>query len=168
METCVACKRELREDQFAPSTLHYRIVIRCRECVQANKRRRKLGALGLGVVKCDRCGKEIPCRNGAQRFCGSGCRRRALTLRLHDLPPYADIQMLQEQDGKCAACDALLPDDWSVIHVDHDHATGKIRGLLHARCNKGLVDGSETQFKFAVYLARHELDLREMCIGYSG
>lgn len=43
------------------------------------------------------------------------------------------------QDGKCAVChkplDRSRPKD---IHVDHNHVTGIVRGLLCASCNRGL------------------------------
>ena len=57
-------------------------------------------------------------------------------------------EMLQTQNGLCAIC--LKPE--TAIHnftkqiknlaVDHDHVTGKVRGLLCQRCNHaiGLVD----------------------------
>lgn len=39
------------------------------------------------------------------------------------------------QDGECPVCHTPLLDDF---HIDHDHATGVFRGLLHPMCNKGL------------------------------
>ncbi len=44
--------------------------------------------------------------------------------------------VLQKQDSKCAICGAV-PGKRS-LHVDHDHETGKIRGLLCHKCNVGL------------------------------
>jgi hypothetical protein len=47
--------------------------------------------------------------------------------------------MWESQDGRCAIC--LLPETatWKgvvkMLAVDHDHQTGKIRGLLCAKCN---------------------------------
>jgi len=34
----------------------------------------------------------------------------------------------------CAFCGLPLPDD-NTVHLDHDHVTGRKRGLVHAKCN---------------------------------
>jgi hypothetical protein len=43
-------------------------------------------------------------------------------------------EMLEKQNHKCAIC---LTDNWGTPNaaVDHNHETGKIRGLLCRRCN---------------------------------
>ena len=54
-------------------------------------------------------------------------------------------KMLEEQNGVCAIC--KLPETWthkktgkvSLLSVDHDHETGKIRGLLCRDCNQSIV-----------------------------
>ncbi|NUR74533.1 MAG: recombinase [Hamadaea sp.] len=42
-------------------------------------------------------------------------------------------EMLLEQGGCCAICHDPNPD-----HVDHDHVTGEVRGILCFNCNGGL------------------------------
>lgn len=44
-------------------------------------------------------------------------------------------RMFEEQEGKCALCYRLLALDKSRASVDHSHKTGKVRGLLHRKCN---------------------------------
>lgn len=53
--------------------------------------------------------------------------------------------MLKAQDGLCAICrepevvaDPKNPETMKRLAVDHDHDTGKVRGLLCQRCNMGL------------------------------
>lgn len=38
------------------------------------------------------------------------------------------------QIGLCPVCSQVLPLAYSA-HVDHDHSTGQVRGLLHRNCN---------------------------------
>ena len=48
---------------------------------------------------------------------------------------YDDI--LEAQGGVCALC-GYPPTPGISLHVDHDHGTGEIRGLLCVRCNNAL------------------------------
>ena len=43
----------------------------------------------------------------------------------------------REQNGACAVCKKQNT-DWKCLAVDHDHATGKVRGLLCRPCNMAL------------------------------
>jgi hypothetical protein len=45
--------------------------------------------------------------------------------------------MLEKQGGGCAICGAL-PERLGSLHLDHDHDTGRIRGLLCLSCNQAL------------------------------
>jgi len=50
--------------------------------------------------------------------------------------------MFEEQGGKCAICKIHLNDirygKKKNLCVDHDHKTGKVRGLLCDKCNRGI------------------------------
>lgn len=43
-------------------------------------------------------------------------------------------RLLAAQDGHCALCPSVPKT--RRLHVDHDHATGRVRGLLCHRCNR--------------------------------
>ena len=47
-------------------------------------------------------------------------------------------QRLLEQNGKCFICSIDKSSSKKNLHVDHCHATGKIRGILCHRCNTKL------------------------------
>lgn len=48
-------------------------------------------------------------------------------------------RMLDEQGGCCAIC-RRPPREGSTLHVDHEHATERVRGLLCFTCNNALGD----------------------------
>lgn len=67
-------------------------------------------------------------------------------------------RMFEAQGGVCAICGEARPEE-RTLHVDHDHATGVIRGLLCFRCNNALGDFREEYELFrraADYLDRDE------------
>jgi hypothetical protein len=45
-------------------------------------------------------------------------------------------RLLAAQGGHCALCPNVPKT--RRLHVDHDHATGRVRGLLCYRCNRAL------------------------------
>ena len=47
-------------------------------------------------------------------------------------------EMLSSQGGKCAICGGGPDTRWKMLAVDHDHTTGKVRGLLCMVCNTTL------------------------------
>lgn len=62
--------------------------------------------------------------------------------------------MLVFQDGRCAICGEVPVRD-KTLHVDHDHRTGAVRGLLCTRCNTGIgwwQDNGLRMFKAAAYV----------------
>lgn len=65
--------------------------------------------------------------------------------------------LLASQDGKCAVCGGL-PSRKQTWHVDHDHDTGKIRGILCHSCNAVLGWSRESREILALaaeYLIKH-------------
>ena len=80
---------------------------------------------------------------------------KAKSLRRHYGITLDEWQLMwEDQDGKCAICGKhfLKP---SNANVDHNHETGKIRGLLCGRCNRGLghfYDNTELLMKVIKYL----------------
>jgi len=47
-------------------------------------------------------------------------------------------QIKKEQNNKCAICGKIINEFTKDFAVDHDHKTGKVRGLLCMNCNIGL------------------------------
>lgn len=61
-------------------------------------------------------------------------------------------EMLAKQGGRCAVCGVKSD---KTLHLDHNHKTGKVRGLLCHKCNSGLGsfnDDVELLIRAAEYL----------------
>lgn len=70
---------------------------------------------------------------------------RKASLLKHGLTPESFNQLWNSQQGKCAnpRCTATFEKSAmnrkrNGLHIDHDHKSGKIRGLLCPRCNTAL------------------------------
>lgn len=65
-------------------------------------------------------------------------------------------KMFEEQGGVCAICGGVNPNGKRMA-VDHNHKTGKVRGLLCDRCNLGLefVEKDLYMAKALFYLGKH-------------
>lgn len=70
------------------------------------------------------------------------------------------LQMYERQSGQCAICQISMrtrANQKDACCVDHDHVTGKVRGLLCSSCNMGigqLGDSAERLRAAASYLDR--------------
>lgn len=62
--------------------------------------------------------------------------RRGYLKRTYGIDPEKYEEMVMAHNGVCGICNQ--PSGRRRLAVDHDHATGKVRGLLCLRCNKGL------------------------------
>jgi hypothetical protein len=69
--------------------------------------------------------------------------------------------MLARQSSACAICTTTEPGgQWGKFVVDHDHKTGRVRGLLCQQCNQGLGqfgDDAKTLRRASAYLALPDL-----------
>ena len=83
----------------------------------------------------------------------------------YGLAPEDLERMLRDQDNKCCICGQEIflhgssVDKNKIAHVDHDHKTGKVRGLLCDSCNTGLGrfrDNPEYLLKAASYLKKNK------------
>jgi hypothetical protein len=60
-------------------------------------------------------------------------------VRKYGLEPEEYTTLLQAQSGGCAICESQTdPYIQRRLGVDHDHITGKVRGILCTACNNGL------------------------------
>lgn len=88
-------------------------------------------------------------RDGHAAMIASHRRRRyGLTSEAYDA-------LMLAQAGGCAVCGVELASlRQREVHVDHDHATGRVRGLLCHPCNVRVVPVAEGRFVTPELLAR--------------
>lgn len=79
----------------------------------------------------------------------------------------AEMRAIQATQGnKCATCAVPFGTEWAnKPHVDHDHTTGKVRGLLCSPCNMALGQMNENPAALramADYVERHRIDIAQL------
>jgi len=114
MRKCTRCGEMKPESEYSP-----------------DKRRRQNGKQAM----CKPC-KAAWARDYAAR-CGEKYHRRSNLWRTHKMTLEQFANLLDAQLGVCAVC-AGPPCGKGNYHVDHDHITGKVRGLLCHKCNVAL------------------------------
>lgn len=136
-KACRTCKvdkplADYNRMRSAPDGLQYT----CRDCEKARWKRMDKTTRGKYKAR-DR--ERYPDRHKeyrTKRYAENPDAYREAQMRtLYGIGVAQYDEMLTEQKGVCAVC--LEPSD-KTLHVDHDHATGRIRGLLCQRCNHGI------------------------------
>lgn len=82
---------------------------------------------------CKNCGRLLPDTEFTKgRYECKYCRREKDLRRRYGITQEDYIKMWEEQDGKCKLC-GKKPEGY--LDIDHDHKTGRVRGLLCRGCN---------------------------------
>lgn len=176
MRTCTRCGVPQLDDCFRKNA-RYRdgLTTWCKDCAsaydkahyQAHKsRRRSLGAIWRRNNKGKARSYELkylqkhPTR-----------ARNKWYMRKYGLTVQQVEDMIAGQGGKCAICQ-LTPtgNRQAGWHVDHDHSTGKVRGMLCYRCNLTLGISQEDIFRLQrclFYIRYHKgLTMLDLPPGY--
>jgi hypothetical protein len=64
-------------------------------------------------------------------------------------------EMLTLQVSGCSICGKTAKENGKALYVDHDHETGKVRGLLCYKCNTDLGTYETKKELFEAYLNKH-------------
>lgn len=123
------------------------------------------------VLVCEHCGASFTrpnpkVRKFCSRECGIAASREKTKLEVNfrkgrDRDPFSKVEydaQLARQGGTCSICRRSPSGRWG-LYIDHDHETGKIRGLLCSGCNAGLGqlgDTAESVYRAYLYLAEAE------------
>ena len=104
---------------------------KCGETKEINNFHIDRGTLDGHSVWCKKCRKIYRDEN----------RERAKwyqILRRYSLTQEEYYNILETQGGVCAICGRTEEEVGSTFHVDHNHETGVVRGILCDTCNRGL------------------------------
>lgn len=157
LRTCGSCSLTKPEADYGRSAKDpYGLQRNCKPCT--NKRNREQYAPNMSaevkarkVVAARERMRALPPEK-KQQYREAAWRRNLS--KNYGMLPEDFHAMLIEQSGRCELCGRPLAD----LHVDHDHATGEVRGLLHPQCNVGLGSFEDSPARLrqaADYLERH-------------
>ena len=80
-------------------------------------------------------------------------RRRAQIRRLYKLELEDVFEMMEQQAESCAICGTEITFGGRLgAHIDHDHITGKVRGILCRNCNLALGHVGESIEKLEIMI----------------
>ncbi len=129
---CIQCWRDYQLDQRSGrlGTPQPRACVECGKVFTPNQNDRN------GKTKC--C--SVLCNDVYQRKVKTPAQLRSYHLRtLYGITVGDYERMLAEQGGGCAICSSSGTSKRNGrLHIDHDHDSGRIRGLLCSKCNSGI------------------------------
>lgn len=122
----------------------------CRKCRDRLRKRAKYAKRGTLRVHDDNVGKRRKALNRAWHAGNPGYVTAASRKRRGIVDAEIADELLEFQYGKCPICTK------PASHADHDHSTGRMRGMLCGECNLGL-----GKFRDSVTLLRRAADYLE-------
>jgi hypothetical protein len=150
LKTCRTCKREKSIDDFWKNNIYKDgRYTECKVCSYDKHKENLKKRLAIDPQYSAKRQKAW-----AQRG-RNDVRRRIKNLYGITLEEYD--KMFLEQGNKCDLCGLDFVEGKRVA-IDHDHNTGKIRGIIHLGCNSAiglLLDSPDICRKAAVYLEKH-------------
>lgn len=85
-------------------------------------------------------------------------QRECFDRQKYGLEPQHKAALLDAQNNSCAICNYKFDQKIGDMKVDHDHLSGKVRGLLCDLCNRGLgmfKDNPDNLTSAISYLTKH-------------
>lgn len=138
IKKCNKCLKELHVSKFHKASKGDGYQYTCKDC------KRELG--------------KITQRNRALKL--PEYNRKAALKRRYDLTIEEYDKMLEYQGFVCDICKTGNPgNEYKHFCVDHNHKTGKVRGLLCGQCNRalgGFYDSLKNLKNAVKYLEKHE------------
>ena len=159
MKTCCTCKREFpnteeffhRNGKYLRSECKACSSIRTKAWQRKNEARNKANKVRWRAENRERyqqTNREWRARNPGR---SAEVSRNKYLRRKYGLDQTQLETMVAAQNGECAnpGCTTPVASGGSSSHIDHDHKTGKIRGVLCQKCNQalGLLDEDKARIQ---------------------
>lgn len=151
-QKCRSCQRELGFQSFHRNRNRATgYCIYCRECSATKSKQYRSTEKGRRSSALRRAAyKHTDGYIRAHRK--STAKQKLMRMEKYGLPPEKFLAMIK--DG-CQICGAMKTGPHGTLQIDHDHATGKFRGILCVGCNRAigfLQDSAERADAVANYL----------------
>lgn len=155
MKTCIRCLETKSLDQFYPAkTSRDKLQSTCKKCdLQKTAERQK-----ANPEACRAKTKRWQIKNFALIKQKRKLIKDSLMCAKYQITQEYRNQLLEKQSGLCAICRVVAHTSRKPLHIDHDHVTGKVRGLLCHSCNVGigfLKENTEILENAKQYLSKH-------------
>lgn len=116
----------------------------------------------FGPKVCKICGDlytpVAPCHLYCSQYCADTSHSENYLRRNYKISLEEAACIFEKQSGRCAVCGSkgfrMNPNAMFLLVVDHDHTTGKVRGMLCHNCNRALgllqdnISALETSIKY--------------------
>lgn len=127
--------RKWTEEQRLARSIEYKTDPLCPQCKETNPQKFYYDSQGRRTnAYCSDCHKA----KSSQRYHSKTMmQKRANRASIYGLTPEQYLDLYNSQNGKCAIC-KKEPETKRGLAIDHNHETGKVRGLLCHHCNIGI------------------------------
>lgn len=146
-KTCSKCKLEKPLSEFYKKEGgKFGVMHACKECIKKYRRtfysnhREHVNQVNKKHYKTEKAKQSRDKRRATKKY--KQARRKYWLKAKYNISPDVYKQLLEKQNGKCAICNQkeTVSNQFCIMQlaVDHDHKTGKIRGLLCKNCNQAI------------------------------
>lgn len=134
------------------------LATRCRACNREAAREKKQAWLAVNPDYMREYRQQNKERIAKQQSDRQKRLAKTIKLKRYGLSEAEFEAKRESQAGRCAICNGEPTGRWKTLHIDHDHKTGQVRGLLCNECNTALGmfrDSADLLRKAAEYLEQY-------------
>mgnify|MGYP001496370973 CR=1 FL=1 len=146
MKTCSKCKNNFNLDFFhKDKSKKDGLSSSCKECslkTKSNYRKRKRKYLSAMSMEYYKNNKDVILQQYRDKYKNNdewrNRKKNTQLIKEYGITLDDYNNLLEKQNYKCAICGRNFKDAIKGLYIDHNHETGKIRGLLCLQCNSAI------------------------------